>query len=531
MNKNEIKEKISEKYDDEYTIKMFTNFAWEFQECFSDIMSTEELIDRIKKNIFGNIRMVDEFTNKNLDGRYADDGYIYLKKGAVENERYVKYLLFHEMLHAITSVRDENGNEIMLGFSYLKDCLGMGLNEAMTEYLTQIRNQKFEENRADLTSGYRTVVEQIRRLILIIGDKELKKAYFYNPESLKTILSKNNIDYDEFEFAFRNLVAKDYDVNAMANGIKLKNNENYILHRFSETIFSNYAKAIGDVKSIEDFKKKYKIFQTYYDGQCDSIGTMFLAYYQNIGKDIDTLLKQKVQFNDIKEVLQSLNLNINNVAVWYNFSKCLSEDKNQSAIKLYEFYNKNPQNYFGIFAQSYGTIYDNFSECDSNPGNDALYNGYTYPMIGRLLKDHPEIEYSDVSFDLMEEKNSKTIMFIFSSSNGKKYAYTTRGEEAKKTIEKDGSESFEFAVNDKCTGKLTYKKDGTLGYSFNSSKEFDLQEFMKNMNISIQHKYSEKEDIEYWIQQGADEDGYFSKALDKINKRIKSRREVDFMDV
>lgn len=112
MDKVEVEKIIKEKYNDEYTIKMFTNFVVEFQECFSDTMSTEELINRIKKNVFGNIIIIDEFDNRDLDGRYADDGHIYLKKSAVKNERYIKYLLFHEMLHAVTSIRDEKGKKL-----------------------------------------------------------------------------------------------------------------------------------------------------------------------------------------------------------------------------------------------------------------------------------------------------------------------------------------------------------------------------------------------------------------------------------
>ena len=80
MNKVEIENKFRMKYDDEFTIKMFTNFVIEFEKCFSNIMDIDELINRIKKNIFGNIILVDSFSNKYADGRYSEDGYIYLKK-------------------------------------------------------------------------------------------------------------------------------------------------------------------------------------------------------------------------------------------------------------------------------------------------------------------------------------------------------------------------------------------------------------------------------------------------------------------
>ena len=51
MTINEIEKSLQEKFNDEFTIKAFANFAFEFQECFSDILSTEELIQRIKKNV------------------------------------------------------------------------------------------------------------------------------------------------------------------------------------------------------------------------------------------------------------------------------------------------------------------------------------------------------------------------------------------------------------------------------------------------------------------------------------------------
>lgn len=531
MDKVEVETIIKEKYNDEYTIKMFTNFVLEFQECFQDIMSTEELINRIKKNIFGNIIIVDEFDNKDLDGRYANDGYIYLKKSAMKNEKYIKYLLFHEMLHAVTSIRDESGKEIMLGFSYLKNCYGMGLNEAMTEYLTQIRNEKFESNHDDLISGYRTVVEQIRRLILIIGDENLKRCYFYNPDALKELLNNNKINYDELELAYRNLCGKDDDVNSIGNGKKINNNENYKLHRFSEMIFNNYANAIGEVNSLEDFKRKYEIFQTCVDGGHDCIITMFMAYYKNMGKDVDKLLKKGVSFDEIKKVLQMLKINVNVLTNMYSFSKCFVDDKNESAVGLYEYYKKSPNLYISFFSQNYGMILDHFMECDVNPGNHNLYAALRYPFIGMLLKEHPEIDYSEVSYDYIEEKNSNANIFIFSSSNGKKYAYTMNGDRVTQYNDEVGNEIFKFNVNEKCTCRLIYQKDGKRGYSFNSTNDFNLEEFMKKVNFEIESYYSEKEDIEYWISEGLDEDGNLAKKLNIILKRIESRKANKFYDL
>lgn len=530
MNKYEIEKSLRKKYTDEYTIKMFTNFVLEFQECFSDIMKTEEVIDRIKKNVFGNILIVEEFKNKNLDGRY-DDGLIQLKKSSTENERYIKYLLFHEMIHAITSVKDENGEEIMMGFSYLKEGYGMGLNEGMTEYLTQIRNERFEKDYGDLMSGYRSLVEQIRRLILIIGDNDLKKCFFYNPTSLKELLNTNKMSYDEIEFAFRNLYGKDEEIKRIGKGNKLNDIHNYKLHAFSETIFNNFSNAIGEVNTLEDFKKKYSIFQTYTDGEYDSIVTMFMTYYRQMGEDVDNLLKNGITLNEIKNIFEILKINMETLKIIFKFSKCFVEDKNKSAINLYTFNQKAPHLYMRIFSQNYGTILDHFSELDSYFDSNKLYDAFRYTFIGLLLKEHPEIDFSDVSYDHIQDEKSKINIIIFQTSNGKKYAYTMDGNRVTQFNDQNNNQFFKVCINDKCTCEFIYDKEGKFHYILKSTNDFDLKNFMKEINMKISHCFSEKEDIEYWIKEGYDKDGKMSEKLDIINKRIKARGENDFFDL
>ena len=94
MNKSDIENSLRKKFDDEYTIKMFTNYVLEFQECFADIISTEEVVKRLINSINGNIVFMDELPNKNLDGQYSKDRYIKLKTSAAKDEEYCKYLLF-----------------------------------------------------------------------------------------------------------------------------------------------------------------------------------------------------------------------------------------------------------------------------------------------------------------------------------------------------------------------------------------------------------------------------------------------------
>lgn len=523
MEKNIIEEELRKKFDDEYTIKMFTNFVMEFQECFKDIIPTENVIERIKSNIFGNIKIVDKFDNEKLDGQYGNDGIIYLKKDSIKNEKYIKYLLFHEMLHAITSIRDEQGKEIMMGFSYLKNCYGMGLNEAMTEYLTQIRNEKFENDREDLISGYRTVVEQMRRMSNIFGKEKIFHYYFYEPDKFKDFINMQGMNYDEIEMAFRYLCGKDDDVCNMGNGKKLYNNANYTISRDSKMLFDNYSRALGEINTLEDFEKKYKIFQTYTDGNYDCIITMLLMYYQSIGNDINNLLKKGEKIDKIKEVLDRLHIRFDTLKNMYYVSNFFTQDKNQTAISLYDLYKKNPSFYLNVFAQNYGFIFDYFKEMDAYPG-ESLYDAFYYPTMGILLKEHPQIDFSDVSHYKIEESKSKIHCYLFETSEHKIYGYSADGKGMHTFKDKEDNDIFEIKMNEFCTCQLIYDKNNNVRYRINSRNEFDLENYMKDVNFAFSYTHSEKSDIEYWIQENAESYPELSTCLKRINDRIETRQ-------
>lgn len=86
--------------------------------------------------------------------------------------------------------------------------------------------------------------------------------FFYNPDGLNELLSNNKMSYDEFEFAFRNLYAKDGEVWRIGRGQELEQNANYKLYIYSETIFNNFSNAIGLIYTFEK-KSKIKIIICY----------------------------------------------------------------------------------------------------------------------------------------------------------------------------------------------------------------------------------------------------------------------------
>lgn len=523
MNKEEIEQSLKEKFDDPYTIKMFTNFVSEFQECFSEMMSTEELINRVKNNIFGNIMIVEKFDNEDMDGQYSKDGYIKLKKSSIENERYIEYLLFHEMLHAVTSIRDKDGNQEMLGFSYVTHSYGKGLNEAMTEYLTQVRNERCEKNSNDLVSGYRTIVEQMRRLFLVTDKKKIIEAYFYHPQSLNHVLENYHMNYDEIELAFRELCGEDEEIYSMGHRKKLFDLRSFRLSKSAEMIFNNYVRAIGKVNTVEDFNHKYKIFQTYADGDYDCIGIMYIKYFNSIGKDIDMLIRNGESFSRIKEVVDGLKIDLGTLFKMYQFSKCFEEDKTESAIRLYEYDKKDHELYKTFFYLSYAEICNYFKETEIAPRDEELYSPQIYPLIGLLLKQHPEIDYSDVSYDHVREENMKLDMYVFRTSDNKRYAYMSDGRNVKKHVDKEDNTSFILDVNDICTCQISYTKEGKIGYSLDAHNEYDLNQLIEKLNFNIFHHFSEIEDMDYLLKEGKDTKEDLDEKLKKTRQRIKER--------
>lgn len=523
MNKSDIENSLRKKFDDEYTIKMFTNYVLEFQECFADIISTEEVVKRLINSINGNIVFMDELPNKNLDGQYSKDRYIKLKTSAAKDEEYCKYLLFHELTHAITSVRDENGNEIMLGFSDMKANIGRGFNEATTEYLAQTRNEKITGNK-NLISGYRTIVEQIRRLFKIIGVDRVLQLYFYSPENFKELIEKNNMNYEELEEAFQYFIGKDGELWNIGRGSKLESNENCTVYKYADKIFTNYSNAIGEVKTLEDFQRKYKIFQEYTEGSFDCIIAMYLLYYNYMGKDIDRLISKGWSFDKIRPILSKLGINLNILKVMYNFSKSFGKDKNEAAIRLYEWYSKNPKIYNQILTNSYCMVYDYFRETDLIPSDDELYNFLTYPMIGKLLKNHPEIDYDDVSFYEIKDEYLNIKAYLFKTSDGRNYCYLADGRPVYYEKDKENKDIFKFRINKETTLSFEISEDEHAEFRFNSASETDLRSIINRLSFKNFYKYSERENIKYYISQGYDTTGEYTRKLEKIEERINIKR-------
>ena len=253
----------------------------------------------------------------------------------------------------------------------------MGFNEAMTEYLTQIRNNEFECNSDDLIANYRVVIEHLKKLMLIIGEEKLIKCFFYKPDCLKELLENHDINYDTLELAFYKLCNKDQDVYNIGISNVLNDLLNYNLYKYTGDIFNNYSDSFGKINSLEKFQKKYTILKSCYDvkyGEILTISPNLVNFFSSVKKDFDSLIYSGVRSEEIISVLNDLKINLDMMFIINDFSSCFTKDKNKSAIALYEFYKKYPDLYYKLFKSSYGMIFDHFSETAVNINEKNLYD-------------------------------------------------------------------------------------------------------------------------------------------------------------
>lgn len=508
MEKYEIIDSLKEKYDDEFTIKVFSNFVKEFDICFGQYISTEEIIKRLKKRIDSNIEIVDEYINGKLDGRYDfNRSKIVLHKNILENEELCKYLAFHELTHVI-SIKEMEDGSIIKGF--IDDKSGIGLDEAMTEYLTQLRNKKLGQKGE---SGYKTIVEQNKHLMQIIGKDKLINCFLYEPEKLEELINNNNMDYKQIKEAFSRFCENDFDVYYLGNKKKIDEMRNYNLYKQAQILLDNFSRGMGDVDTLEKFEKKYSILNDYENEKYNINNIMKFSYYQKMHNDIVRLMHNGVSLQDISPILSKLDISANEFNLNNSFSDKLTGDKNQIAILLYNYYKDKPQDYMNFSVQNYSLLYDIFSETDLLPNENVLYDFERYPLIGKFLSEYKNYLYDEISTEkINDDKNCS--FYFFTTEDRERYLYTFLDYPVEQ-IEKD---KFRCIMQDE---EVTFdlSQENKFCYEF---KGKELRTYS-----SEYYNYSQLSDLEYCIdlkETSPERKELYSKRAKKIREQILENR-------
>lgn len=460
MKKEDIIDEFKGQYDD-FTVKVLARYVEEFDMCFGKYLPSEEVIKRLKNRIKHNIEIIDEYIYGNTDGQYdVNDEKIRLHKDVLENEEYCTYLTFHELTHAITTKDLPNGK--MMGFSYIKNQYGTGLNESMTEWLTKIRNEKMKTQGL---SNYETIVEQMRHLAYIVGTEKILECFFYEPENLKKVLEEKGMNYDEVENAFYRFIGNDEDVQSLVGGHeKPKKFRNYDLYREAEVLFDNFSNALGEVDSIKDFVRKYTILGNYINPKFNLNDIMEYHYYTQINKDINILLKKEVSPQIIDQAANGLRIDNYKYNLCNKIKQELPEDSTGAAKYLYRLYCNNPNQYNDFVRTNASWLFDRFSETYQRPSEKCIFNIYKYVIMGKFLSEHSEYEYEEISTRKYMTTENLGI-YYFETEDKKNYVYTSdkcpieKIENSKfRIIDGDTQIELDFSENSYTTNTKSDKK-------------------------------------------------------------------------
>lgn len=200
-----IKEVFKDKNFDDLTLHYINIFIEEFSELFGEYVSKEELVKRIKQNLNHSFEFA-ELTDER--GIYnGKEKKITLANFIKDNEAEMREVIFHEMIHCITA----RGKYTGFSRSYavyeeedLQIVTAHGLTEGFTQYLTQLRNERFNHK---VVTSYPILAEQTINLAELLGKETLIDLGLNNPDGLYDAMEEHHliediIDYNAFLDSF-----------------------------------------------------------------------------------------------------------------------------------------------------------------------------------------------------------------------------------------------------------------------------------------------------------------------------------------
>ena len=509
LEKEEIVEKLKEQYNNIQTINILSQYVYDFQKLFGNYITTDEIIERVKKNIIGDFEFVEEPINGHLDGQYDNiNKKVIIYQGANLNSEYLNFILFHELSHAITTKQIDNGKNIM-GFSFLERSYGTGLNEATTEWLAIKRNKMYNQK---YESGYDIVVEQIQILAQIIDEEKIIHCYLYEPENFKNLLAKYNIDFDRIDMIYKILIHNRRDIYNLSNLKKLDEITNYNLYKECQELIDMYSNAIGDVTNIEDFKRKYKILCSNNESLFKINNIISFRFHTSIYNDVVKLIKYGYKVEEIEKTVKEVRISIPKLNQAKKYNDIISKGKNEAIIQLYQEAMKNEADYKNFAYDNYSMLYDKFSEDGFIPDANCLYDIDRYFIIGKFLSQHPNYDYDEISVEQFTLSNN-IHMYVLGTLNGESYTYTL----PHTMIEKISNDSFKIFAHSE---EITFITNGeNITVQSNSDKNLQI--------TSAYYKESQLESFDYKAndtQLPENERKYYKSKYDTVMNRINSKK-------
>jgi len=456
----------------------------DFNEIFSEYISKEEIIKRLAR-LEGGIEYVENNeirTAYECDAAYSPtEKKIKLSKNLKNKDKeYIKYVLFHELTHVLSMTIHDR--QEYTGFTPKNTLINIGLNEAMTEYITQLRNQKHNYKGI---SDYRVAVNELKNLMFLIGKNKLINCYINNPHQLKELIEKNNINFNDITKCFERIIGMDQAAYAVKNKMYLDNLGDIEGLFYKRFLYEEYSKSIGQVSTESQFIKKVKLFkqnlkETFSLNSIDEYST-----YIELLCDIEDLSNQGIEENKLLTIMYNNGFSkekIDNYKKINDICVCSQDDteKTKNIKQLYNLYTDR-DNYFEILDDSFISIYHSFYE-NIPSNNDELYDFYKYAAIAKYLINNPKKSFGDIKI--------KKIGYEFENSNYRDYFYLiiTKNENDIVLQEYDDGSCMTCKKINNSTFELFYN-DLKIKITLNNNSVHDMKDLNENNNIIFYEYY------------------------------------------
>ncbi|MBQ9318917.1 MAG: hypothetical protein IJR82_04735 [Bacilli bacterium] len=277
------------------------------------------------------------------------------------------------------------------------DIYGKGLDEAVTEYLTILRNEKYHYK---IKSGCMVCVDQLKNIFNLIGIKEIINCYLNDCEGLEKIFAKHNMDLKAISFIFNKLISKEELIDNLKNNRFIPDIYDYKAFGYKRVLFKEYQKCMAPLTNIDNFIKRVKFYQkyinqeyslnyvdeqgTYVEVLCDMYDLVELGYNEEELKDI--LIKHGFDLKKIPDI-EKLNFLDN------SSDEC---NKTEDLIHLASIYNSMTRSEYiklvdNMFLQLHFYFYN-----DAPENIDMLYDTIKYPLIGNFLSENSNYSFEDI---------------------------------------------------------------------------------------------------------------------------------------
>ena len=454
MKKEELKKKLEPKKFNDVTMEFLTTAVNDVLKLYGEYISEDVIIERIKQNLYKDIEF-ERNLGKNIAGSYNfGEKNIKIKKKSIDEERQV---FFHEFLHCV-SVHQKTDGKISTGLK--GNIIGVGINEAMTEYLTKQRYPK-------LRGGYDEEEKVMKKLLEIIPIEEMIQSYLYGKPEIKELTKKYGMDSFNLLYSLDELFADNKKYSSLEN--KIIPDENRIDAK--QQLIFEYVKGYCSSRKLEEIDIEELMNNVVeFEGILETMGEKSdFDYMQYINRIIAQKLQLGIGEEELKQLPNEYIVRINQQRVKekiYNKTRkrILDEDFSREKNTYEDFYKDN------IYMEKIikkicgeGTILE----------KESMKFNWVTRLWNEIKLRYPDIDFDWIDFGFINNK------YIIARLNGKiigamnididdeieyqKYKQVVESEKGSKKYRIINKDNEYLEINE-AQDEGTYYQNGVIGH-------------------------------------------------------------------